>query len=285
MIELNLLKFLDKSFSEISEILHSEKLDVTPKSEDLEEARPYEVAKRAKKKSRTAVFASSFFIILLALIMMIFLSDYHKKEAVNKEEKKRAATINIVTENKSLDKAADIIVIGSIEFIDDIPEIVKTNEQTNTLKKDIVKTRVGRVTSKPSPVKAINTCNATVLNIDENTFYKIKKEIMQSDNLKVGVFKKHVKSSTVWEVYKPAKGTKKFIAGREVSLVKSFQKKESAINFAKKNVKPAVIKKEIKIYTTFDITINNFESQKDALDFLKKFNINRNKIKISAKIK
>lgn len=294
MVEINLLKFFDKSFSEIDELLHGKQ----QRNETEEKEELTSVIKQKKKKSHALTY-----LILATLFIVISFSGYKFYEliksnlvTVSNEGVKNSAKPGPPAQPKEAPKEENLIVedtingedivIGSIEFIDEnittasIDKALLDNNSEVSLQGNS-KPKIEAKNEKPLKTEPIKTTYTLKLYyINDQTLDRIKKKLQSNPNKKLKILGKNSKTITKWFLYKPTKGTNQFIGSREVAFIKSFVSKNEAIEFAKRRNIPAIIVKKSEREISYDLTINNFSSRDEAFQFIKDFNINSKNIGI-----
>ncbi len=296
MIEIDLLKFFDKSFSEIDEILHRKK-DVNEAIDEKEELTS--IIKQKRKKSYIFVY-----LTLAALIVVIGFTGFKFYELIKynlvtlpseelKNNKNQISTSSKPTEitpdeNIVSDytvKGEDI-VIGTIEFVGENLPAISLNDTNNNVKKPesprIAKNDNIDLQNKqlPKSTQIETTYSVKLYYVDPQILDNIKRKIQSYPGKKIKILGKNSKTKTIWNLYKPTKGTNKFIGSLEVTFIKSFNSKEEAIRFAKTKNIPAIIVKKSRNIISYDLMINNFSDRKEASEFISSFNIGRKNIRI-----
>lgn len=289
MIEIDLLKFFDKSFSEIDELLHS-KQSINNAEEEKEELTS--VIKEKKKKSSVLVYltAAALFIIVgftgykFYELIKSNLVTLPQQETENKEAQAPPTQPEEIPKDKSIitenTMNEEDIVIGTIEFVNEnitpVPLVNTSLDNKSTVPlQDKTESKIAvadKEPQKPEPIKATYTLKLYYVN--NQTLNSIKKKLQHYPDYKLKILGKNSKTKTKWFLYKPTKGTNQFIGSREVAFIRSFDSKEEAIAYAKRNNMPAIIVKKSEREISYDITINNFKSSNEAYNFIKNFNIN-----------
>jgi len=291
MTEINLLKYLNKSFSEIYEIEHS--VEVQPQ--------------KKKKFSLFTIYLISGSILLMGAILMTILLILKEPE---REEKAKTVSENIVLDNvNKKDKiVSEYKVIGTINIIDNI-----STKQSNPTEVDVQKTKSAlKTTEKEKVIK--NNVNPTVQNIKAVPKAKvdnknISKEIQNKNTTKqyyiisiediddksyslllknnkgkhIKITKKWTINTKTWDVYVQENGTKQYIGGVEVKKIKTFKSKDEAIIFAKKLSRKIIIKSNDHKINYFNVEISDFNSVDEAKAYAKNINIRGKVLKILKK--
>lgn len=264
MIQINLLKYFDKSFSEIYQIEHGE----------IEEQKP--------KKSRSKVLLFFYALILCLLIVALVLTV---KVFTNKEEKhnlkvksksvnkKNKGNINNKFDNISKNKENEKYVkIGELELLPNNKS--KISSKAINTGKDNKKFNNNNVAAKQSVEKKNKTASQKkskklsfiIKRVDYSNLKRIK-SVASKHGKSLVILRKYAIKTPVWLLYKIDSSSKKYIAGKPVVFLKQFVDKESAISYAKKYHLRAVIKKEYKEKVLYDIKISGFHNRKEIESF------------------
>lgn len=301
MIEIDLLKYFDKSFSEIDEILHSKK-GIYEQEEEKDELTS--VIKQKKKKSYALTYLTFAALFIIAGLTGYKFYNIIKQNLVTltpHEEKTNKQTIPPIKASEPTPEKETIptyklegedVVIGTIEFLgENLPPIainnIKIKENTEVKlsrsPQTEIKSDIEKKESTKKEMPAISTYSVKLYYIDSNILENIKKKLQSHPDKKLSILGKNTKGITKWYLYKPTKGTKNFIGSREVAFIKSFNSKYDAINYAKKqNISAIIVKKSIGDIS-YDLTISGFNSIQDVLDFIKPFNIEKKSFHIQKK--
>ncbi|MGA1862283.1 hypothetical protein OWM07_05325 [Deferribacter thermophilus] len=258
-----MLKYFDKSFSEIYQIEHGE-------------------LKEDKSSRSRPNFLLLFYglITLLLLLAIILTASYY----LDKKKEKEVSKINnkVKKEENKLpeDKKSNIkyVKIGEIEIIGN-NDLNKFNEKKGIAKKEIAKANVKPVVNtKKVSVKTNNNNTSNkklsimVKRIDEDKLQNIK-SILKGTDKEIKIIKSYYIQNTVWELYRINPYSKKYIAGRPVTFVKKFKSKEEAVQYAKAKKINALIKKRNIKNKVYDVKILNFNDRKDIHEFKKRLGI------------
>lgn len=302
MININLLKYIDKSFSEIHQIEHFE----------------FDAADDAKNKGlfqnifqpKYIYIAASFLIFLALAVFTYFLFIPTKTQTV---EHTVAKTAKIIEKNEKEKQTSDeeFKKIGSITFIENNisdrslkmdgeqveSEVIK--EDTSKIATNPQKTQKPikqQVTSQPekkqtTPSKPNIQGEKTVRSVEyiieiNNINEKLISDIVKTAKQNGLHFNKKVsskKEETLWKVYTPSESGKTRIGDIRVELKEKFSSKEQAVNYAKKITGKVFIKKSVYSYNLYDITIEGFKQINEAKEFAKTINVGDNPIKITKK--
>jgi hypothetical protein len=310
MIEIDLLKYFDKSFSEIDELLHN-KIETQEDFNEKDELTT--VIDKGKRKS--ALLKYLVFSVLIIVISFSGFKFYQliksNLKTIPQQESKITTETNIIKSDESLQQKSenvdtksktdnnDVIVLGTIELLgENLPPL-----STDNLSKE----KDRQIPTKPTKNQNIEIPNREHKNLESNAekenketpekrvnknFYiklyyidtqaleNIKNKLKSYSKKELKILGKNTKNIAQWYLYKPTKGTNYFIGNREVALIKTFNNKNEAIRFAKDNHIPAIIVKKSKNEISYDLIITGFDSKSEANEFIKPFKINKNKIRI-----
>jgi len=296
MIEINLLRYINKSFSEIHEYAHSEV-----------------ALKVGREKKR---FINPIFFIYFLAVLVVSIAGYqlfqHNFYFNQLEDIFRVENIPILAgredkivpdgkikeiDNTSIKEGLDEFVkIGTIKFnkIDyvgdgkqqkiDIEKKEKLTKETEagiknnkvSIDKELTKkSEVKNVKEKKeSPVVIAPSYQVVIFNILDRNLVKLEKKLAPKNiNHKVMSSRTHIRET--WDLYKITPGSKKYIAGREVTFIKTFNDRYSAILYAKNNKFSTIIKKRKLKLIYYDIKVYPFDNQQLAKQF-----ISNSKIKV-----
>ncbi|MGA1846475.1 hypothetical protein [Deferribacter abyssi] len=268
MTKINLLKYFDKSFSEIYQIEH----------EEIEKTSSKEVPKRVRNYLLTLSYLLVFILLLFAgyFTYKVFYSS--KKTA-----KKNSTSIKMQVQPKQNKKTAKpqkgkYIKIAEIKILDKTNYSITPKEDINLTRKKTTKHITNNYNStksskiilkKEKPKKITYYYKLTFYKVDSANFNKLK-SLAKKYNLKFKQLKKYKVIKSIWRVYVVSPGSTQYIAGKPVKYLKYFENKYEAIQFAKNNkLKKAVIKKDKIIFYLFDLGIFPIKDKK-TIDNLKK---------------
>lgn len=289
MIEINLLKYLNKSFSEIYEIEHS--IEVQPQ--------------KKRKFSLFKIYLVSNFILLTGATIITFILILKEPE---NNEKVKTVSENILLDNTNkkdtllseykvigtISIADNLSTKGSSEFVVDIKLPKNTPETTD--KDKIIKQTQTVQNINPDSKANVNKENTSkkiqdkktdkqyyiisIENIDDKT-YKLLLKNAKGKN--ITITKKWTVNNKTWDVYVEENGTKVYIGGYEVKKIKTFKSKDEAILFAKKLSRKIIIKSNDDKIDYYNIEISNFNSVDEAKRYAKNINISVKVLKILKK--
>lgn len=290
MTDINLLKYLNLSHSEIYQIEHG---DVT---EDQSE----QVTLQQQKQKKLGKKLPSYFLYLAGLILAIILGIILYFSLFTEEEAALTTNIN-QKDNVTIEKKPQLIQnkefkpIGTITFSKEQPkkpepQPIKKPTPKPVKPKKIVKPKPQKkmVTPKPVPKPApIKKSKPMVkvdhyvayLDISRNELIKLKKVVQQS-NKKYIVDRTKLKKKTLWQLYKRDANGTKVIADRKVKFIKSFNTKDLAVNYAKKHNVPAIILSKKTEERFYFINVYPFTSKQDANKFKKRTTFIKKSVKI-----
>ncbi|UOD34357.1 hypothetical protein DSN97_09360 [Deferribacteraceae bacterium V6Fe1] len=291
MTEINLLKYLNKSFSEIYEIEHS--VEVQPQ--------------KKKKFSLFTIYLISGFILLIGAIVvttMLILREPKKEEQANTFPE------NIILDNvNKKDKiVSEYKIIGTININDNIStreankaatDVQATKSESKLTDND--KVIINKAVQPVKNVKAVSNAKAdekniskqiqnkntakqyyviTIEDVNEKTYNLLFKNA-KGKNIKIT--KRWTINTKTWDVYVQENGTKEYIGGHEVKKIKTFKSKDEAIIFAKKLSQKVIIKSKDAKINYFNIEISNFNSVDEAKIYARNINISGKVLKILKK--
>lgn len=275
MININLLKYLNKTFSEIYELEH---IIVTAEE-------------KTKKISFTKIYIIFGTVLLLfAIIVTYFLilndvnQTYQTKESLKKRDN---LSTKIDKTEKSMEEIEGFKQIGSIQFKEESErkseektaqgnlkikeeEPLKIEKKSQTIKNEEPLKKVFTV-AKPT-----NKYSIKIDNLSEEEYLSLKNRVKD----KLLKADKRVENIEKWQVFVEEKGGNKYIGQLEVKLEKEFTDKTSAIKFAKSLNKKVVVKKVAYDKKVYDIEIASFDSLEEAKNYIKNLDIKGKIIKL-----
>jgi hypothetical protein len=275
MININLLKYLNKTFSEIYELEH----------------RIAAAEEKAKKISLTKIyiiFGTVLLLFAIAVTYFLILHDvnenYQTKESLKKEDN---LSIKIDKTEKSIEEIEGFKQIGSIQFKEE-SEIkteeksaqedlkIKEEEPLKTEKKFQPIKKEEPSTKSFSVAKPINKYSIKIENLSEEEYLflknRVKDKLLKAD--------KRVENIEKWQVFVEEKGGDKYIGQLEVRLEKEFSDKTSAVKFAKSLNKKVIVKKVDYDRKVYNIEIASFDSLEEAKNYIKNLDIKGKIIKL-----
>jgi len=302
MININLLKYIDKSLSEIHQIEHFEFDD----ADDVKNKGLFQNIFQPKY----IYIAASFLIFLALAVFTYFLFAPTKTQTV---EHTVAKTEKIIGKNEKEKQTSDeeFKKIGSITFIENNISDRPLKTDGKQVESEGIKEDTGEIAPNPQktqkPIKQQMTSQPekkqtthskqhiqekktvdsveyiiVINNINEKLINDIAKTAKQNGlqfNKKVSSEKK----GTLWKVYTPSESGKTRIGDVRVVLKGKFSSKKQAVNYAKKIPGKVFVKKSFYSYNLYDITIEGFKQINDAKKFAKTINVGDNPIKITKK--
>lgn len=298
MIRLNLLRFLDKSFSEIYQITHGE-IQLVEEDESLEVA-PQEEKSIEKKPTRLVLILS----LLLGVVLIISLSIggyfYYKLKTLEKEialkKKQMAMQSQSTTKPKPMDnkpkveepynELAEFKSIGEIIFLDDKPTeskpIEKIQEGLPTSIKDngtVLQTAQGKDnTSKTGEVKQYKY-NLVIEDCYPGDIDRIKALLKEFNLSYVSKEKERVKI-VVYKAYKYTDKSDIYVGNKPVLFLGYFYNKEEAVSFLRENSLKGVITSKMEEVVKYEVIITSFNSESEVSSFLVKSKLKNKKFRI-----
>lgn len=285
MTELNLLNYINLSQSEIYQIEHDE----IEQTQENTESKSFSLV--GINIPTTFLFAGIGVCLTLAIAVVIYFS-LTQETPLNDNA---TTADNAILDNATIpDKDAsrftkEFVTVGSISFKEEATETIekKTPPAKSKPKKAVNKKQQTKKQLKMPPVKTITLAANTKkspqtkpVNIKSTPHYavfddisrqeliQLKKKVKQK-RLSYSVAKTKLRTNKVWQLYRQDPAGKKRIADRSVIFIKNFNKKDSAVTYAKKHQIPAIIiSKEIEERYYF-INVYPFSSQKTAISFSK----------------
>jgi len=298
MIKLNLLRFLDKSFSEIYQITHGE---LQLEDEDSLEFTPQEIEKPAKTieenkgKKNLILIVSIAFSVLIILSLSIGGYFYYKLKVLEKEIALKKQVL-IKKEQKMLntnhpkpidnkpqkedfsDDIAQFKPIGEIVFIDED----KTDEKKVNIdqKKDLphkeIKQRKEYTSEDTNGLKfslVIEDCYPGDIEKIRNLLKEWKLSYVSHEKEKVKIM--------VYKAYKYAEKSDIYIGNKPVLFLGYFYNKDEAISFLRENSLKGVITSKMEEVVKYEVIISTFNSESDISTFLAKAKLNNKKFRIN----
>jgi len=274
MININLLKYLNKTFSEIYELEH---IIVTAEE-------------KTKKISFTKIyiiFGTVFLLFAIVVTYFLILNDvnqtYQTKESLKKRDN---LSIKIDKTEKSMEEIEGFKQIGSIQFKEEseIKTEEKTAQENLKIKEEPLKIEKKSQTIKNEEplkkaftvAKPTNRYSIKIDNLSEEEYLSLK-NLVKDKLLKAD---KRVENIEKWQGFVEEKGGNKYIGQLEVKLEKEFSDKTSAIKFAKSLNKKVVVKRVAYDKKVYDIEIASFDSLEEAKNYIKNLDIKGKIIKL-----
>ncbi|KAA0257985.1 hypothetical protein FHQ18_06220 [Deferribacter autotrophicus] len=254
MTKINLLKYFDKSFSEIYQIEHGE-IEETP-------------SKKSPKRVRIHLLTLSYLLAFILLILAGFFTYklFHKpNKTITQKPIKTETPTQIKTDKKTVKPSEKKYVkIAEIKILDETNNGITPKQQPDLSKKNEIKHKTNtHKPSKPStnnevkkekPKKITYYYKLTFYKVDSTNFNKLK-SFAQKYNLHLKQLKKYKVIKTIWRVYAISPGASQYIAGKPVKYLKYFGNKNKAIQYVKSKKLKAVIKKDKIIYYLYDLSL------------------------------
>ncbi len=298
MIRLNLLRFLDKSFSEIYQITHGE-IQLIEEDEGLEissqEEKPVE-----KKPSRLILILSVSLGFILIIALAVGGYFYYKLKILEKEialkKKQMAMQSQPTTKPKPMDnkpkaedpynELAEFKPIGEIIFLEDKP----------TESKPIEKIQEGLPTSIKDNGTVLQTAqgkdNATKIGeVKQYKYNLVIEDCYPGDIDRIKVLLKDLTLSYVSKekervkivVYKAYKYTDKsdiYVGNKPVIFLGYFYSRDEAVSFLRENSLKGVITSKMEEVVKYEVIITSFNSESEVSSFLVKSKLKNKKFRI-----
>lgn len=307
MHRVNLLRYFDKSFSEIYQIEHGE---VVPEAEDLtvvtgdEDAPEHIVKKQGISKSKFLKIFIYIISLLLVILSVIGGFVYYKiksieKEIANKnklkeEVKKQSDSVkheavpkdNGNNKEDNLDGLLDESLkefkqIGSIQFIEDITvnKLSETDQQIDK-KTDNVEPMRDEKIKKKNNVKSNE--NAFAIIIDEIYLEEINrlKKFISEFNVSFQTNLKGKEKKTLYKAYRYVEKSSTYLGEKPVELLAVFYNKDEAVSFLRTISQKGVITSKVEDTYIYEVTISTFKSEEDLSNFINKANLKNKKYSV-----
>lgn len=281
MIEINLLKYLNKTFSEIYEIEHQVIFD---------EEKP----KKISFSKIYIIFGTVLLVVAIIVTYFLILNDVERTHQTKKSLKKiDNLSTKIDNTEKSMVGIEGFKPIGTIEFKK------KTVSNNNKDKEEVIMDKLETKLKQPEPIskkpelvrkeklltktsqhqESVNKYAIVIEKLTEKEFFLLKNRI-KNRSLKEN---KIVEDIEKWQVFVEKKGTNNFIGQLEVKLEKEFSDRDSAVNFAKSLDKKVVVKKDVYDKISYNIEIAYFDSVQEAKNYISSLGIKGKVIKLIKK--
>lgn len=281
MIEINLLKYLNKTFSEIYEIEHQVIFD---------EEKP----KKISFSKIYIIFGTVLLVVAIIVTYFLILNDVERTHQTKKSLKKiDNLSTKIDNTEKSMVEIEGFKPIGTIEFKK------KTVSNNNKDKEEVIRNKLETKRKQPEPIskkpelvrkeklltktsqhqESVNKYAIVIEKLTEKEFFLLKNRI-KNRSLKEN---KIVEDIEKWQVFVEKKGTNNFIGQLEVKLEKEFSDRDSAVNFAKSLDKKVVVKKDVYDKISYNIEIAYFDSVQEAKNYISSLGIKGKVIKLIKK--
>lgn len=298
MIRLNLLRFLDKSFSEIYQITHGE-IQLVEEEEELESS--FQEEQVIEKKPKKLVLTLS---ILLGLILVISLAVggyfYYKLKLLEKEialkKKQIVAQTQQAIKPKPMDnkpkvdddynELAEFKPIGEIVFLEEKEVERKPSEKSKGISiipaKDngtvaqLIKEKDN--TTKIGEVKQYKY-NLVIEDCYSGDIDRIK-NILKEFNLSYVSKEKERVKIVVYKAYRYTDRSDIYIGNKPVVFLGYFYSKDEAVSFLRENSLKGVITSKMEEVVKYEVTVTSFNSESDIASFLVRSKLKNKKIRI-----
>ncbi|MCX8083703.1 MAG: hypothetical protein N3C60_02150 [Calditerrivibrio sp.] len=295
MIRLNLLRFFDKSFSEIYQITHGE-IQLQEEEEVLESTEQVESVPTPKKKvSRLLIYSLTGFSVLLIVSASVFGYFYYKMLQLKKEVEKKKQIVEQVNNKKppvtkpndnvtSVDndtaEFAEFKVIGEIVFIDEEKDKKKTVDNISSVRKIDNDTKDKAI---DKPYLSSDTKSNYQLVIEDcypGELDRIKAALKDG---KLSYSSKEVErlKMVVYKAYKYTDKSDVYIGNKPVLFLGYFYSKEEAVNFLRENSIKGVITSKQEEVIKYHVTVGSFSKEDEVYSFLAKLGLNNKKVFIN----
>jgi hypothetical protein len=281
--KINLLRYFDKSFSEIYQIEHGEILhendEVLDKDLEDNEHKAINTRLTSRKRYNLALYFLMG-LVLLGLIAgsFVYYKVYTAKEELSKKQtlkqtQKQAIPMDNTAKTESNEaKDTEFKKIGEILFLEETPE--NTNQ-----------------TSKAKGITDNQHKNITKGENIKQSYTIIIEKVYEGelDNIKLSLpeykvnLETHLKERTKMMVYKAYKYTDKsktYIGKKPVVYVGSFYDKTDAINFLRSLLQTGVITSKMEDVSVYEVKISGFKSEPEISSFVNKLNLKNKNVKI-----
>lgn len=314
MTDINLLKYLNMSQSEIHQLENSER--------DVSEESSFANFLSSFSQSKYLYYLSAVFI---AAAMVVF-GYYMFKEPDKTNTAKTVENQTVKAEQKETKESNNLInsnsfrKIGSVSFLDNTTtekeeKIKDENKKINVKNDNRTKPEKNSLPENKSSVKANKTVakkantdpnQKNIKNAENNTRKNIKKQqtkqnkksyviiindineqtmenivgTAEKKGLKVSATVSFQKDIVRWNVYTPSSSGNIKIGSYNTELLKDFKTKGEAVLYAKEVKGRVFVKRTVEKYSFYDIKIGDFKNTGDARSFAETINAGGNVIKI-----
>lgn len=294
MIKLNLLRFLDKSFSEIYQITHGE---IEYKEEEydsveISEEEPKEGKHLQNNRKKLIVVLSVVLGAVLLFSSVILVYFYYqtkviekqiaaKKNTLSPEEKiqKPKPADNIHKEVEPYNELNDFKPIGEIVFEEDKNIVANNSTLSNYQKNETVD---NKTEAKYTQKKDDNKQHKYSLVIEDcypGEIEKIKSVIKDTNLSYVSTEKGRVKL-VVYKAYKYTEKSDVYIGNKPVNFLGYFYNKDEAVSFLRENSLKGIVTSKMEEVIVYKVEITPFNSESEISQFLVKTKLNNKKISV-----
>lgn len=271
MININLLKYFDKSFSEIHQ---------------------FENEETVPKKNTVFFTKKRFYLPLLSILIVVFtFSAYNLWTTIsglnnNIQINDKAASVQKSARKKRKTQKKQVVAV-TIDNVSDNnknyqrPEINDEDTIDKKISKNKHNTPVENNTPAPLPtdeIKTPNNKNVKKAQQNKKSYVIIIKRISEEDieelsklseiyEVRMSKTLELQKSRELWHVFSPVKSSGIKIGDNYVKILATFTNKDKATNFAKKQQGKIFVKKENFSYKEYNVKIEGFKSIDKAKEF------------------
>lgn len=281
MININLLKYFDKSFSEIYKIEHETEIS----------------DKKALLKNIFIALSTSknvYLPILIFLLILFAYTSYNLWTTISKNNNRSQMNekTNTAKESPTVKKNVSEKEVIPVTIDNDTQEMKNTEQKTDT---DIENTEKQRTVAKkndslknntktnmPQPaIKQTKNENnkkerqnkksyvIIVKGLDKNEIDNMQK-LSETYGVKISKTLNLQEKKELWHVYTPDEHSNTLIGDIKVKIIATFKDKSKAVNFAENREGRFFIKKENVTYKEYNVKIEGFESINKAKQFAEK---------------
>ncbi|MGB9731526.1 MULTISPECIES: hypothetical protein [Calditerrivibrio] len=294
MIKLNLLRFLDKSFSEIYQITHGE---IEYKEEEydsieISEEEPKEQKPTQNNRKKLILVLSVVLGTVLLLSSVILVYFYYQTKVIekqiaakkttlshNEKGQKPKSTDNIHKEVESYNELSDFKPIGEIVFEEEKNRLANNSELSNFPKnvKSDNKTEA-KSTQKKDDIKQYRY-NLVIEDCYPGEIEKIKLALKDTNLSYISTEKGKIKL-VVYKAYKYAEKSDLYIGNKPVNFLGYFYSKDEAVSFLRENSLKGIVTSKMEEVTVYKVEITYFNSESEISQFLVKTKLNNKKIRV-----
>lgn len=303
MHKINLLRYFDKSFSEIYQIEHGE---VAPEPEELtvvvEDAtvpedvgKEYNIKKGKFLKIFVYIFSSLLVISFIVVGFVYYKIKSMEKEILNKNKLKQevkkdndSAKHNLIPKDNGNKKETDSEMslgesfnefkqIGSIQFIEDVAEknVSEINKQTD----NVHQIKDDKIKNKYNTKSNTNTFAIVIDEIYLEEINRLRK-LIQEFNVSFQTNLKGKEKKTVYKAYRYVEKSSIYLGEKPVELLAVFYNKDEAVSFLRTISQKGVITSKVEDTNIYEVIISTFKSEGDVSNFIEKANLKNKKYNV-----
>ncbi|MEF3255893.1 MAG: hypothetical protein K6348_10120 [Deferribacterales bacterium] len=298
MLRLNLLRYFDKSFSQIYQIEHGE---IAPESDDIVSEHETTDVVNEKTKSynkkylKIAAIVMTFLFLITSGVAFFF---YYKIKQLEKEIAQRQVQQKVnhepkikpipkdnqhgddINKDKINEEDIDFVKIGTIQFLEENP-IDNEEKKVANIKEENNKTVV-KDTKKDhkNDTGVQNVIFQLVIDkIYQGEIDRLKKYL---SDFKVSYqsVSKGKEKLTVYKAYRYVNRSNVYLGDKPVELLAIFYNKEEAINFLRGILQKGVITSKVEEVEVYEIIISSFKSETEVSNFIEKTKLKDKKYEI-----